>query len=137
MDPGLVACIEEARRWSAADYVAMRGRKINYWDSVRPLFETYDLLLTPTTSVPALPVGRLNPEGWPQHAWDWFPWASFSYPFNFTGQPAATVPAGFAANNLPVGLQIVGRRFDEVTVLQAAAAFEQARPWAAKRPQVS
>jgi len=136
MDPGLVACIEEARRWSAADYVAMRGRKINYWDSVRPLFETYDLLLTPTTSVPALPVGRLNPEGWPQHAWDWFPWASFSYPFNFTGQPAATVPAGFAANNLPVGLQIVGRRFDEVTVLQAAAAFEQARPWAAKRPQV-
>jgi aspartyl-tRNA(Asn)/glutamyl-tRNA(Gln) amidotransferase subunit A len=137
MDPGLVACIEEARRWSAADYVAMRGRKITYWDSVRPLFETYDLLLTPTTSVPALPVGRLNPEGWPQHAWDWFPWASFSYPFNFTGQPAATVPAGFAANNLPVGLQIVGRRFDEVTVLQAAAAFEQARPWAAKRPQVS
>ncbi|TMQ21440.1 MAG: amidase [Candidatus Rokuibacteriota bacterium] len=137
MDPGLVACIEEARRWSAADYVAMRGRKITYWDSVRPLFETYDLLLTPTTSVPALPVGRLNPDGWPQHAWDWFPWASFSYPFNFTGQPAATVPAGFAANNLPVGLQIVGRRFDEVTVLQAAAAFEQARPWAAKRPQVS
>ena len=137
MDPGLVACIEEARRWSAADYVAMRGRKITYWDSVRPLFETYDLLLTPTTSVPALPVGRLNPDGWPQHAWDWFPWASFSYPFNFPGQPAATVPAGFAANNLPVGLQIVGRRFDEVTVLQAAAAFEQARPWAAKRPQVS
>ena len=137
MDPGLVACIEEARRWSAAAYVAMRGRKITYWDSVRPLFETYDLLLTPTTSVPALPVGRLNPDGWPQHAWDWFPWASFSYPFNFTGQPAATVPAGFAANNLPVGLQIVGRRFDEVTVLQAAAAFEQARPWAAKRPQVS
>ncbi|HET7343450.1 MAG TPA: amidase family protein, partial [Methylomirabilota bacterium] len=69
MDPGLVACIEEARRWSAADYVATRGRKIGYWDSVRPLFETYDFLLTPTTSVPALPNGRLNPEGWPQHAW--------------------------------------------------------------------
>jgi aspartyl-tRNA(Asn)/glutamyl-tRNA(Gln) amidotransferase subunit A len=136
MDPGLVACIEEARRWSAADYVAMRGRKIGYWDSVRPVFEKYDLLLTPTTSVPALPNGRLNPEGWPQHAWDWFPWASFSYPFNFTGQPAATVPVGFATGNLPVGLQIVGRRFDEVTVLQAAAAFEKARPWAAKRPSL-
>jgi aspartyl-tRNA(Asn)/glutamyl-tRNA(Gln) amidotransferase subunit A len=137
MDPGLVACIEAAGRWTAADYVAMRGQKIVYWDSVRPLFETYDLLLTPTTSVPALPVGRLNPDGWPQHAWDWFPWASFSYPFNFTGQPAATVPAGYAANDLPVGLQIVGRRFDEVTVLQAAAAFEQARPWSSKRPQAS
>jgi len=79
-------------------------------------------------------VGRLNPASWPQHAWDWFPWAGFSYPFNFTGQPAATVPAGFTAAGLPVGLQIVGRRFDDLTVLQASAAFETARPWAARRP---
>jgi aspartyl-tRNA(Asn)/glutamyl-tRNA(Gln) amidotransferase subunit A len=134
MDPGLVACMDDARRCSAQDYVAMRGRKIGYWDSVRPLFERYDLLLTPTISVPAFEVGRLNPEGWPQHAWDWFPWASFSYPFNFTGQPAATVPAGFTAGGLPVGLQIVGGRLAEVTVLQAAAAFERARPWADRRP---
>ena len=134
MDPGLVACMDEAKRWSAADYVAMRGRKINFWDSVRPLFERYDLLLTPTTSVAAFEVGRLNPAGWPQHAWDWFPWASFSYPFNFTGQPAATVPAGFTPGGLPVGLQIVGRRFADLTVLQAARAFETARPWAGRKP---
>jgi aspartyl-tRNA(Asn)/glutamyl-tRNA(Gln) amidotransferase subunit A len=125
MDPGLVACMDEAKRWSAAEYVAMRGRKIALWDSVRPLFERYDLLLTPTTSVAAFEVGRLNPAGWPQHAWDWFPWASFSYPFNFTGQPAATVPAGFTPAGLPVGLQIVGRRFADLTVLQAARAFER------------
>jgi aspartyl-tRNA(Asn)/glutamyl-tRNA(Gln) amidotransferase subunit A len=137
MDPGLVACMDDAKRWTAQEYVAMRARKIAYWDSVRPLFERYDLLLTPTTSVPAFEVGRLNPEGWPQHAWDWFPWASFSYPFNFTGQPAATVPAGFTPGGLPVGLQIVGRRLDEVTVLQAAAAFERARPWAERRPAVA
>ena len=137
MDPGLVACMDEAKRWSAQDYVAMRGRRIGYWDSVRPLFERYDLLLTPTTSVTAFEVGRLNPAGWPQHAWDWFPWASFSYPFNFTGQPAVTVPAGFTPAGLPVGLQIVGRRLAEVTVLQAAAAFERARPWADRRPEVA
>jgi aspartyl-tRNA(Asn)/glutamyl-tRNA(Gln) amidotransferase subunit A len=137
MDPGLVACMDEAKRWSAQDYVAMRGRRIGYWDSVRPLFERYDLLLTPTTSVTAFEVGRLNPAGWPQHAWDWFPWASFSYPFNFTGQPAVTVPAGFTPAGLPVGLQIVGRRLAEVTVLQAAAAFERARPWAERRPEVA
>ena len=136
MDPGLVACMDEAKRWSAADYVAMRGRKIGYWDSVRPLFERYDLLLTPTASVAAFGVGRLNPEGWPQHAWDWFPWASFSYPFNFTGQPATTVPAGFTPGGLPVGLQIVGRRFADLTVLQAARAFETARPWANHTPPV-
>lgn len=136
MDPGLVACIEDGLRWSVVDYVQMRGRKLAYWDSVRPLFERFDLLLTPSVSVPALPVGRLNPEGWPQHAWDWFPWASFSYPFNFTGQPAASVPAGFTRAGLPVGLQIVGRRFADLTVLQASAAFEQARPWAQYRPPV-
>ena len=137
MDPGLLACIEHGRRYSAVDYVAVRGRKLAHWDSVRALFERYDLLLTPTVSVAAFPVGRLNPEHFPQHPWDWLPWASFSYPFNFTGQPAATVPAGFTSAGLPVGLQIVGRRFDDLGVLQAAAAFEQARPWAARRPALA
>ncbi len=134
MDPGLVACIEDGLRYSVTDYVEARGRKFAFWDTVRPLFEKYALLLTPTTSVPALPVGRINPADWPQHAWDWLGWASFSYPFNFTGQPAATVPAGFTPGGLPVGLQIVGRRFADLTVLQASAAFEAARPWAGRRP---
>ncbi len=136
MDPGLVAAIEDGLRYSAAEYVELRGRKLEYWDSVRPLFEAYDLLLTPSVSVTAFEVGRLNPAHFPQHAWDWFPWASFSYPFNFTGQPAASVPAGFTPSGMPVGLQIVGRRFADLTVLQASAAFEQARPWAQKRPPV-
>jgi len=136
MDPGLVACIEDGLRYSMVDYIQMKGRKIAFWDSVRPLFETHSLLLTPSLSVAAFPVGRLNPAHWSQHAWDWLPWASFTYPFNFTGQPAASVPAGFTPAGLPVGLQIVGRRFADLTVLQASAAFEQARPWAARRPPV-
>jgi len=134
MDPGLVAALEDGRRYSAEAYVEMRGRKHAYCDAVRALFDTYDLLLTPTVSVAAFEVGRLNPAHFPQHAWDWFPWAGFSYPFNFTGQPAATVPAGFTASGMPVGLQIVGRRLADLQVLQASAAFEEARPWAAKRP---
>jgi aspartyl-tRNA(Asn)/glutamyl-tRNA(Gln) amidotransferase subunit A len=134
MDPGLVAAIGDGLALSVVDYIQARGSKMNLWDAMAPDFETHDLMLMPTVSVPALPVGRLNPEGWPQHAWDWFPWAGFSYPFNFSGQPAATVPAGFTASGLPVGLQIVGRRFDDLGVLQAAAAFEQARPWAQHRP---
>jgi aspartyl-tRNA(Asn)/glutamyl-tRNA(Gln) amidotransferase subunit A len=134
MDPGLVACIEDGLRYSVVDYIEARGQKLAYWDTVRPLFEKFDLLLTPTLSVAAFPVGRLNPEHWPQHVWDWIGWASFSYPFNFTGQPAASVPAGFTPGGLPVGLQIVGRRFADLTVLQASAAFEAARPWAERRP---
>jgi aspartyl-tRNA(Asn)/glutamyl-tRNA(Gln) amidotransferase subunit A len=136
MDPGLVACIEDGLRFSVVEYIEMRGRKLAYWDSVRPLFEQYELLLTPSLSVAAFPVGRLNPEHFPQHAWDWLGWASFSYPFNFTGQPAASVPVGFTRAGLPVGLQIVGRRFADLTVLQASAALEKARPWAHHRPPV-
>jgi aspartyl-tRNA(Asn)/glutamyl-tRNA(Gln) amidotransferase subunit A len=62
--------------------------------------------------------------------------SAFTFPFNMTGQPAATVPCGFTRDGLPIGLQIVGRRFDDVTVLRACAAFERARPWAGRRPSV-
>jgi aspartyl-tRNA(Asn)/glutamyl-tRNA(Gln) amidotransferase subunit A len=134
MDPGLVACIQDGYTITMEQYIQWRGRKYAYCDSVRPLFETYDLLLTPSLSVAAFPVNRLNPEHWPQHVWDWIPWASFSYPFNFTGQPASNVPCGFTPAGLPVGLQIVGRQHADLTVLQASAAFEKARPWAAQRP---
>jgi aspartyl-tRNA(Asn)/glutamyl-tRNA(Gln) amidotransferase subunit A len=61
-------------------------------------------------------------------------WAEFSYPFNLSGNPAVSVPCGFTTAKLPVGLQIVGRRFDDLGVLQAAAAFEAAAPWADQRP---
>jgi aspartyl-tRNA(Asn)/glutamyl-tRNA(Gln) amidotransferase subunit A len=60
----------------------------------------------------------------------------FTYPFNLTGQPAASVPCGFTSDGLPVGLQIVGRWRDEATVLRAAACFEAAQPWAAIRPSI-
>jgi aspartyl-tRNA(Asn)/glutamyl-tRNA(Gln) amidotransferase subunit A len=90
--------------------------------------------LTPTVSVAAFPADRLLPEHWPDHPWDWVSWAEFSYPFNFSHNPAGTVPAGFTPEGLPVGLQIVGPRFADLTRLQAAAAFEAARPWADKRP---
>jgi aspartyl-tRNA(Asn)/glutamyl-tRNA(Gln) amidotransferase subunit A len=64
---------------------------------------------------------------------DWIP---FTYPFNLTGQPAATVPVGFTASGLPVGLQIVGRRHGDRTVLAASAAFEAAAPWADSKPRL-
>src|SRR3989475_8555692 len=59
MDPGLVACIEDGLRVSLVEYLQMRDRKMTFWDSVRPLFERYALLLTPSVSVTALEVGRL------------------------------------------------------------------------------
>jgi aspartyl-tRNA(Asn)/glutamyl-tRNA(Gln) amidotransferase subunit A len=136
MDPGLLACIRAGQGFSAQDYLDARARKLAYIERVHRFFEDWDLLLTPAVSVAAFPAERLQPERWPRHEWDWIMWAEFSYPFNFSGNPAASVPCGFTADGLPVGLQIVGRRFADLTVLQASAAFEVARPWSGERPPV-
>jgi aspartyl-tRNA(Asn)/glutamyl-tRNA(Gln) amidotransferase subunit A len=134
MDPGLVACIKASENVSVAEYQAARERKMPYIANIHRWFEDWDFLLTPSVSVAAFPAERLMPAHWPSHDWDWVSWAEFSYPFNMSWNPAASVPCGFTAEGLPVGLQIVGKRFDDLGVLQAAAAFEQAQPWADKRP---
>jgi aspartyl-tRNA(Asn)/glutamyl-tRNA(Gln) amidotransferase subunit A len=134
MDPGLVAIIRHGMTYSAVDYCKAYGQRLAYYDKVRDFFERYDLLLTPTLSVAAFPAERLIPAHWEQHDWDWLRWAGFSYPFNLTWLPAATCPCGFTPAGLPVGLQIVAGRNRDMRVLQASHAFEQARPWAQRRP---
>ena len=128
---------EETRGATALDYArALLGRQA-VWDKTRRFFARYDLLLTPTIAVPPFPVGEEGPRevaGQGDRAVGRFGWTPFTFPFNLTGQPALTVPAGFTASGLPVGLQIVGRRYDEATVLRAGAAFEEAQPWAHLRP---
>ena len=83
----------------------------------------FDLLITPTLAVTAFDVGQESPE-----KGRWTDWTPFTYPFNLTGQPAASIPCGFTKAGLPVGLQIVGPRFADALVLRAARAFEVARP---------
>jgi aspartyl-tRNA(Asn)/glutamyl-tRNA(Gln) amidotransferase subunit A len=134
MDPGMVACVRDGMRHSGAEYVAAQMRRHELYAKMQRFFETYDLLLTPTLSVAAFPVDLIIPEHWEQHAWDWIRWAGFSYPFNWTWLPAATCPCGFTPEGLPVGLQIVGGRFQDERVLRASRAFEQVLPWADKRP---
>jgi aspartyl-tRNA(Asn)/glutamyl-tRNA(Gln) amidotransferase subunit A len=136
MDPGLVACVREGASVSLEAYMHARERNYAYVSRIHAFFEDWDYLITPTASVAAFPAERLIPEHWPQHAWDWVRWAEFSYPFNMSWNPAATVPCGFTADGLPVGLQIVGRRFDDLGVLQMSAAYEQALPWAERRPPI-
>jgi aspartyl-tRNA(Asn)/glutamyl-tRNA(Gln) amidotransferase subunit A len=136
MDPGLVACIRAGMGVSLEQYQAARERKHAYVAAIHRWFEYWDFLLTPAVSVAAFPLEELSPPHWPRHEWDWVQWAEFSYPFNMSWNPAASVPCGFTEAGLPVGLQIVGRRFDDLGVLQAAAAFEQAQPWADKRPDL-
>jgi aspartyl-tRNA(Asn)/glutamyl-tRNA(Gln) amidotransferase subunit A len=105
-------------------------------EHVRRLFEKYDLLLTPTIACRPFKVGIDHPTeiaGTPIPRYGWIP---FTYPFNMTGNPAASVPCGITSDSLPIGLQVVGRRFDDALVLRAAGAFERIQPWAAKRPPI-
>jgi aspartyl-tRNA(Asn)/glutamyl-tRNA(Gln) amidotransferase subunit A len=92
----------------------------------------YDLLLTPTLPIPAFEAGVEVPAGWPRKRWT--SWTPFTYPFNMTQQPAASVPCGFTSRGLPVGLQIVGPRHADNAVLAAAHAFQQATSWHLRQP---
>jgi len=127
--------LECARDLSGLDVAAGWARLERLRGLMRDFFEKYDLLLCPTTAVTAPPVGkRGRGRGRGFIDWDFIP---FTATFNLTGNPAASVPCGFSADGLPIGLQMVGRIEDEVTVLRASAAFEEARPWADKYPPVS
>ena len=94
----------------------------------------YDLLLTPTMPVTALKVGRLVPDGG-DFGDDWINWSPYTYPFNLTQQPAASVPVGLAANGLPMGVQIVGPLRADDIVLRAARALERALPMPRPSPK--
>jgi len=101
------------------------------------LFERYDVLLSPTMAVAAFPVGEPPSKIAGREVDRFAGFIPYTYPINMIGHPAASIPCGFTADGLPVGLHIVGRRGDEATVLAVSAAFEEARPWAQHRPPVS
>ena len=94
----------------------------------------YDLLLTPTLAVPPFEIGIQGPTMIDGREVEPFEWLHFTYPLNFTGQPAASIPAGWTDDGLPIGLQIIGRHLDDALVLRASACFEAAQPWKDRWP---
>ena len=134
LDPTLVRFVRRGGAVTAREYLTAMARVHTYWHEVRLFLERFDLLLTPSTAVPAFPLGIGVPRDIAGQAVSVLGWMPFTYPFNLTGQPAVSVPAGFTEDGLPVGLQIVGRRHADRTVLAAAAAFEAACPWRDRHP---
>ncbi|SFL55386.1 amidase [Geodermatophilus ruber] len=122
------------REWAAEDFTdALMVRKA-VTNRMWRLMRDHDLLLTPTLAVPPFEIGIQGPTEIDGREVEPFEWLHFTYPLNFTGQPAATVPAGWTDEGLPVGLQIIGRHLDDPAVLRAAAAFEEAAPWRDRWP---
>jgi aspartyl-tRNA(Asn)/glutamyl-tRNA(Gln) amidotransferase subunit A len=130
-DPKFAAMLDNARNVGATQFHEIYATRaaVNEW--TWRLFDTCDLLLTPMMAIEAweLPGGMPTTlDGEPRHP------APFSLPFNSTGHPAACVRAGYTDSGMPCGLQIVGPRHRDDLVLQAAAAYETARPWADRWP---
>jgi amidase len=101
------------------------------------MFDEHDVLLTPVMSAPAVPAGIMEGRGAvATYLWE-TGWVPFTILWNITGQPAASVPAGFSADGLPLAVQIVGRPGDERSVLALAAQIEAERPWADRRPPIA
>jgi aspartyl-tRNA(Asn)/glutamyl-tRNA(Gln) amidotransferase subunit A len=127
MDPGLQEVAAEGRSYTMLHYLGAVARREQLIVAANRFHQTYDLLVTPSLPIPAFEAGEEVPLGSGMRRWP--EWTPFSYPFNLTQQPAASVPCGLTGKGLPAGLQIVGPRFADALVLRAARAFEKAAPW--------
>jgi len=115
-----------ATNWTADDFTAAILARKRIANAMSHFMAGFDLLMTPTTATAAFPADTDGPEAW----------TPFTALANLTGQPAASVPAGFTADGRPAGLQIVGRHLDDAGVLTACAAFEAVLPWAHVLPKI-
>jgi aspartyl-tRNA(Asn)/glutamyl-tRNA(Gln) amidotransferase subunit A len=129
MDADFIRLAEAARGVTLAGYLAAYQGRAELANAMVQFHARYDLLLTPQMPLPALKAGHVTP---PEGGWgdEWIGWSPYTYPFNLTQQPAASVPCGFTSDGLPIGLQIVGPMRGDHLVLRAARAFESVQPFA-------
>ena len=128
LDPGFLEIASAGAEITLHQHIAAVRAREDFSKTMKTFhWQGWDLLLTPSLPIPAFGVGLEKPPEQGERRWvDWTP---FTYPFNLTGQPAASIPCGLTEAGLPVGLQIVGPQFADAQVLQAAAAFEAAAPF--------
>ncbi|UXZ55393.1 amidase [Halomonas sp. 7T] len=126
LDPGLVANAKKAERWSAVELFRALADRATLTQRLEYFNQQYHLLMTPAVTLPAFDINHEVPPG--SNMRDWEEWAAFSYPFNLSQQPAASVPCGFTEQGLPVGFQLAGGKYDDKRVLRACHAYMQAHP---------
>jgi len=135
MHPDLVKAIEVGIGASGIDFARVISRRKVVYEKFYQYFKNYDILITPTTGMVAFELGIPFPTEINGKIVSPTAWMPFTAVFNITGLPAASIPCGWSSEGLPIGMQIVGKRFDELTVLQVSKAFEEISPWQDKKPQ--
>jgi len=129
VDPGLIEVANEGAKIGAAEILDAQMKRGALGTHMNLFHRDYDLLVTPTLAVAAFDAGSEFPPGKKR----WIDWTPFTFPFNLTQQPAASIPCGVTKAGLPVGLHLVGPRYNDALVLRAARAFETVRPIALPR----
>ena len=133
VDPGLAAAIEEyGLTPTASDYLDATAVRMSLGRRFGALHETYEVLLCPTMPIAAFPVGQPSPDGWPGQLWT--SWTPYTYVFNMTQQPALSLPCGLTRDRRPIGLQVVGPRHGDRSVLRVAHAYERLTAWHDETP---
>jgi aspartyl-tRNA(Asn)/glutamyl-tRNA(Gln) amidotransferase subunit A len=132
LDPGLAEIVRQGAQYSAVEYLTAMTVRNDLGTLMGAFHQRYPLLLTPALPIPAFAAGVEVPPGSTERRWT--SWTPFTYPFNMTQQPAASVPCGFTSDGMPIGLQIVGPRHADAAVLAAAHAFQQVTDWHRCRP---
>ena len=125
VEPALADVLEQSRSITVEQIQQATMQRGALGAKMRAFMEKYDALLTPTLPIPAFEAGKLQPAD-PDNHGKWVNWTPFTFPFNLTQQPAASVPCGFTKAGLPVGLHVVGRMFEDARVLRICAAYEGA-----------
>ena len=126
VEPALQEVVEQAKTLTRKDYMAALDHCNELTSTFRQFMESYDYLVTPTVAVPAFRAGVLRPVD--EKGEELIDWTPFTYPFNMSQSPAASVCCGFTSDGLPIGLQFVGKHYADAEVLAAAYAYEQANP---------
>lgn len=123
VDPGLREIAEMGRQLSAVDYLRANNRRMELGLAMGRFHLDHDLLVTPTLPIPAFEAGTEVPSGWSEPRWT--SWTPYTYPFNMTQQPAASIPCGFTSGGLPIGLQVIGPRHGDTLVFALCNALAQ------------
>ncbi len=135
VDPSIINNTRQGINLRGSEISEAERNRSKLWRTAVRFFNSYDLLLTPTLPIPPFPADTLYPtEINGKEMENYIDWVMLTYAFSILGLPAITIPCGWTRKGMPVGLQIVGQAYGETTVLQAAACFETANPWADKRP---
>jgi len=137
LDPGFARQVELSAKIRVEDHLNALKDRAQFCRVVAESFREFDLVIMPMVPIEPFAAEADGPADMDMEPpVPWARWTPFSHPFNVTGQPAASVPCGWTKSGLPVGLQVVGARFDELRVLQFCAAWEKVFDWRARRPAV-